>query len=221
MIQKSIGILFLCSSLWLQGKFTPQEGAKEAGECGKIVAGSIAAACIYGILNDQITVRVCPEYFTKGFHEKMVNRMPEGWIKSTLSTTKSHTILGLIWGVIATWWMGAALSLPVVIGARAPVINAPQLKMEDLIKPTGFALAFMGASSLAAGMIGYHKGADEDVQNYFKFAAQGVPEGSMQYFIADAYAHHAAYSSGVIATAGLIVWIMYERCKRNLLKKST
>jgi hypothetical protein len=54
-----------------------------------IVVLCIASAVIYGILHDQVTARFCVEYFTVG-HPPVFD-------------TTSPTLLGVGWGVIATW----------------------------------------------------------------------------------------------------------------------
>lgn len=38
----------------------------------RIVSLCILNACIFGIINDQITVRICFEYFSEGFHKEMI-----------------------------------------------------------------------------------------------------------------------------------------------------
>lgn len=58
----------------------------------KIVALCISASVLYGIVHDQITARICVEYFTV-FHPPVF-------------ATTSPTLLGFGWGVIATWWAG-------------------------------------------------------------------------------------------------------------------
>ena len=64
----------------------------------KIVLLCILSAILYGILQDQVTARVCVEYFTIG-HPPVFN-------------TESPTLLALGWGVIATWWVGLLLGIP-------------------------------------------------------------------------------------------------------------
>jgi len=61
----------------------------------KIILLCLAAALVYRILHDQITARVCVEYFTV-FHPPIF-------------ATHSPTLLALGWGVIATWWVGLLL----------------------------------------------------------------------------------------------------------------
>jgi hypothetical protein len=51
----------------------------------KIILACVAAAIIYGILHDQITARVCVEYFTI-FHPPVF-------------ATQSPTLLAFGWGV--------------------------------------------------------------------------------------------------------------------------
>jgi hypothetical protein len=53
-----------------------------------IIFLSVAAAIVYGIVHDQITARICIEYFTIG-HPRLID-------------SDSPTVLGLFWGVVAT-----------------------------------------------------------------------------------------------------------------------
>ena len=54
-----------------------------------IVVVSIAACVAYGIAHDQITARICVEYFTVGHPQIVPSRDP--------------TILAFVWGVVASW----------------------------------------------------------------------------------------------------------------------
>src|SRR5688500_10199748 len=69
-----------------------------------IIALCILFAAVYGILHDQFTARVCVEYFTIG-HPPVFD-------------TEDPTLLGLGWGVIATWWVGLIMGLPLAVAAR-------------------------------------------------------------------------------------------------------
>ena len=53
----------------------------------KIVAASILLAIVYGLIQDQITIRICPEYFTI-FHPNPLQ-------------IEDITLLALFWGVAA------------------------------------------------------------------------------------------------------------------------
>jgi hypothetical protein len=84
-----------------------------------IVALSILACVTYGILHDQITARICVEYFTIG-HAPLLN-------------TDDPTILGLGWGVIATWWVGVLLGIPLAAAARLG--HWPKREPATLVRP--------------------------------------------------------------------------------------
>lgn len=73
----------------------------------RIILLCICSAIFYGIVHDQITARICVEYFTIG-HPPVFN-------------TDSPTLLGFGWGVIATWWVGLILGLPLSLAAGDPL----------------------------------------------------------------------------------------------------
>ncbi|HEU4754510.1 MAG TPA: hypothetical protein VFU47_15485, partial [Armatimonadota bacterium] len=70
-------------------------------------------------MHDQVTVRVCVEYFTVA-HPPLI-------------TTDSPTLLALAWGVVATWWVGLALG--VMLGLAARLGGWPRLVARELIRP--------------------------------------------------------------------------------------
>jgi len=72
-----------------------------------IVGLCIAAAIGYGIGHDQITARVCVEYFTIGH--------------PPIFSTDSPRLLGLGWGIMATGWVGLVLGL----GPSSPTPDLP------------------------------------------------------------------------------------------------
>src|SRR5471030_1137633 len=91
----------------------------------------IFSAVLYGILHDQITARVCVEYFTIG-HPPVFN-------------TDSPTLLGLGWGVIATWWVGLILGVPMACSARFG--DRPTMTAQELFKPIWILLVCMACLS--------------------------------------------------------------------------
>ena len=75
-----------------------------------IIALCASSAVLYGIVHDQVTARLCVEYFTIG-HPPIFN-------------TDDPTLLALGWGVLATWWAGLLLGVPAVIAARSGASGA-------------------------------------------------------------------------------------------------
>lgn len=100
-----------------------------------IILQCILAAVCYGIIHDQITTRVCLEYFTIA-HPRL--------IEST-----SPTVLGLFWGVAATWWVGLLLGVPLAFAARAG--SWPRLGCHDLRRPLLCLLLVMAGTAAFAG----------------------------------------------------------------------
>src|SRR5437764_5416693 len=104
-----------------------------------IIALCIGSAVIYGILHDQITARVCVEYFTIGH--------------PPVFPTESPPLLGIGWGIIATWWVGLLLGIPLAIAARAG--RRPRRGVRSLVRPVVSLLLAMGCCALVAGLIGF------------------------------------------------------------------
>src|SRR5438874_13435861 len=103
-------------------------------EALKIAASCILAAVLYGIVHDQFTARICIEYFTV-FHPPIFH-------------TQSPTLLGIGWGIVATWWVGAVFAVPVIVAARAG--RCPPLPGSQLLSSIMLLLAFRAAIPLLA-----------------------------------------------------------------------
>src|SRR5690349_15487334 len=102
-----------------------------------IVALCVLATVLYGILHDQITARICVEYFTIG-HPPIFT-----------FDTDDPTLLGLGWGVIATWWVGVLLGVPLACAARLG--RAPKRSALSVLRPL---LLLMIVSALCATIAG-------------------------------------------------------------------
>lgn len=165
-------------------------------ESAKIIAVCIAAAIVYGILHDQVTARVCVEYFTIGHPPVFRTDLP--------------TLLALRWGVIATWWVGLMLGIPAAIASR--VGSWPKLNAGDLMRPIFYLLIVMACGSLVAGIAGYFTARAGGVWLLEPLAAR-VPAEKHAAFIADLWAHLAAYGVGIIGGIVVCVWVALQRRK--------
>jgi hypothetical protein len=162
----------------------------------RIVLLCTAAAIVYGMVMDQITVRVCPEYFTVA-HPR-IRFIPQD----------SLTLLALFWGVTATWWVGVLLGVPLALACRAG--SLPRLKAGYVVRPLAILLGVMAAATLIAGISGY------------MLARRGVvtpsdwqwhiPQSAHVGFVADAFAHLAAYACGFFG--GIVIIVMALRRRR-------
>ncbi|MBK7403436.1 MAG: hypothetical protein IPJ41_02080 [Phycisphaerales bacterium] len=167
---------------------------REVVEAAAIVAGSTFAAVAYGLVHDQLTIRVCPEYFTIT-HPKIV-------------ASASLTVIALAWGVAATWWMGAALGLLVAVAARAG--SEPRVGAARLVRPVGLVLGVSAALAIVAGIGGYALACAGVVGLGGELAAD-IPEPMHERFIAAWWTHLASYGVGGVGGLVLVGWTLRRR----------
>lgn len=161
-----------------------------------IVVLSIGSAIIYGVLHDQITVRVCVEYFTIGH--------------PPVFPTESPTMLGIGWGVIATWWAGLLLGVPLAVAARAR--GRPKRNVRSLARPILGLLIIMAACAAVAGLVGYFLGRNGSVYLLEPLASR-VPLDRHDRFLADLWAHSASYLVGFLGGIAVIVKVWLSRSR--------
>src|SRR5439155_1067124 len=94
----------------------------------RIILLATLAAIAYGVVHDQVTARVCVEYFTIG-HPPVFN-------------TDSPTLLALGWGVIATWSVGLLLGVSAALVSRLG--HRPKYTAACLVRPIAVLLVVMG-----------------------------------------------------------------------------
>lgn len=161
----------------------------------KIVFLCIGAACAYGIAHDQITARVCVEYFTIG-HPPIFN-------------TNSPTLLGIGWGIFATWWVDAMLGVLIALFAR--IGKARKIPAREIIKPLCVLILVMAVLALVAGITGYILGKNGTVYLLDPLNHQ-VPQEIHAAFLADLWAHLASYGAGFLG--GIVICIQTVRNRK-------
>jgi hypothetical protein len=170
--------------------------ALSAMEALKIVLLATLASVLYGIAHDQVTARVCLEYFTIG-HPPVFD-------------TQSPTLLALGWGVIATWWVGVPLGIALALAARAG--RAQRWSACRCLRPIAFVLGCMAIASAVAGVAGYVRARSGAVWLLEPLASR-VPPARHALFLADLWAHTAAYAVGLVGGALACGWIAISRAK--------
>jgi hypothetical protein len=162
----------------------------------KIVLACTLAAIVSGIIHDQVTARICVEYFTV-FHPPIF-------------LTHSPTLLACGWGVVATWWAGAIVGM--LIGIAARFGRRAQLEARDLLPMIACLLLFMAICAVAFGVIGYYEGVmPPEIYTM-------LPVSMHRRFLADWWAHSASYASGF---AGGLVLCGIIALKRFRLAEAT
>jgi hypothetical protein len=155
----------------------------------KITLLGLICTIIYGILQDQITARLCVEYFTIG-HSRI------------FGDTEDPTLLALGWGVLATWWVGLILGVPLAVVAR--IGSYPQVDASRLVKPILILMASVAFVALIAGIVGYLVGLAGGAALLGNRLVNAVPRAKHAAYLADAFAHMAAYGAGF--GGGLLCW---------------
>lgn len=156
--------------------------------------GAVIAA-VYGILHDQISFTISPEYYTKfkfnqfhyanfGFHDRI-------YVAEI--------------GALATWWVGFFC---VWFLSRRLIPNRPRAKAYRQIT-LGFTI--VGVFAIAAGIVGYAYGLLVDLPISNAQWARAVRSLNIEQpgdFIRVAYIHNASYLGGII---GLLVAMLAVR----------
>ncbi len=170
----------------------------------KIIALCTLAAITYGIVHDQVTVRICIEYFTIG-HPRIIE-------------SEDPTLLALAWGVVATWWVGLPLGLGVASVARLG--RLPKRSAQSLVRPLLIVLAVTEVTSIISGFLGAIAFASGAVRLLEPIASR-VPSDQHIRFGICLWAHSAAYFVGVICSFVLIVQIWRSRMRSKSQQNST
>jgi|GEM_PF-494911 len=176
-------------------RLKPDESAREGL---RILGGCVLAAVCYGIALDLVTIVFYPSYLSF-FHP------PLGRLHNPL-------LLAFAWGILGSWWVGVAGSLPVMavagIGKRPPATwkgIAPEL------------LVMLGVSFLLANLVGlagylYPEGVGSSMIGGFAGMADFTPHVfDDRGFIAMYVQHAVSYRLAAIACIVLLARIPAKR----------
>lgn len=168
-----------------------------------IVLLSISASVLYGILHDQVTARICVEYFTIG-HVRIIE-------------SEDPTILGLLWGFIATWWVGLILGVPLATLARFG--SLPKRSATSLIRPLGILLCCNAVLAGIAGCVGYVAAMNGWVWLAGRLS-EAVPRDKHVAFLVDLWAHSASYAGAAVGGVVLMIAVVRWRWRAHFERSS-
>lgn len=164
----------------------------------KIVLITTLGSVVYGILHDLVTAHQCVQYFSE-FHPDLFH-------------TTNPVLLALGWGVVATWWAGAFIGIPLAM--ICTLGNEPKLRWKALLPPVGVLLLTMGVFALLAGLFGRQN--PEAILRFFPNARQfteGKTPDFISRFASDLAAHNASYLAGFVGGCGLWVYAGFARLR--------
>ncbi len=163
---------------------------------------TISACVVYGIIHDQFTVRICIEYFTIAH--------------PTIIESQSPIMLALAWGVVATWWVGLYLAIPLYfISFRGPW---PKRTIPSLIKPIIILMLICGICAAITGSIGYWM-AETNRIHLDEFWSQAIPKHQHSRFLAVWLTHNASYYTGYAGGIIIMIIILIKRIKAGKKNK--
>jgi hypothetical protein len=166
----------------------------------EIILLSVLAACTYGVIHDQITARLCIEYFT-------VAHPP-------LFHTGSTTLLALCWGVAATAGIGAALGVVLALVSQSD--GPTPYPISQLGWSLLVLLAIMAASAILAGVTGYQLSHGGFIS--IPSGLSGILRAQQHdRFMAVWFAHGASYLVGLAGGALLCFNVWRARGKPSVI----
>lgn len=171
---------------------------------GYALLGAFIAG-FYGILHDQITYSISPEYFTRlkflQFHYADFGLPPRVFVAEI--------------GFLATWWVGLIAGWFL---ARVAVPASPEKKARFRVL-RGFVIILVGGLSAAfvGFLLGLRLGPDSDLSAWQGFAStRGILD--LPNFVRVAYIHNASYLGALL---GLISALLCLRRQRNKVAPAT
>ena len=151
----------------------------------------------YAMLQDQVSARLCPEYFTV-FHPPIPG-------------LTDQTLLGIAWGFLGAWWGG--LLAGYLAGVAATVGDRPPLAVRELVRPFGLLLLAVTAVTALTGYTVWDHARAFDVSLGPHPAGLVPPERRRGLLVVACY-HLAAYAAGAVGSVLLCVWVAAERRRR-------
>lgn len=163
-----------------------------------MVVMCVGAAVLYGILHDQITARICLEYFTIG-HPRIF-------------PTSDPTLLAFGWGFTATWWVGCLLGIPLALACRMG--SWPKREPSWLVWPLVRVMSISFVVAAIAGVVGWIA-ASQGWVFLMGTLAYEVPKEKHVPFLVDLWIHNASYLSGFVGGIVLMVVVLRDRKREH------
>ena len=155
------------------------------------------AAVLYGICANQVAARISIEFFTL--------------LLPPIFGPEDPTLLGIGWGIVATWWVGLLMGGALALAARAG--SWPKRSPESMLLPIGSITLITAAGAALAGLIARVGTANGWVWLLEPFASE-VPEDRHADFLVVMWVHNGGYVVAALACVGVIVWVLIWRARR-------
>lgn len=173
-----------------------------------IIILAVFVAGLYGIVHNQISYTVAPEYFTKFKFRQF------GFVDTPLPERVRASMVGFL----ASWWMGIPIGL--LVGAVGFIHRDWRemllVSLWSFVVVVGFTLLF----GLCGLLYGYFQTAHVNVADY-----QGwyIPEDvtNLRRFLCAGYMHNSSYLGGVLAIFVAWTFHVFVRMKTRSREANT
>ena len=157
----------------------------------------VVSAILYGIIHDQISIRISPPYLMD-------------W-HPTIIESRDPTTVALAWGVVATWWFGLILGM--VLALAATVGRRPSAHWTWIFRAVCgvFAATAIGAT-VAYGIT---RSFGLELPAHFDELYSEMPQSERQAFTQTAAMHETSYDVAGVAT--LIASVLIYRSRKARL----
>ncbi|MFT5303603.1 MAG: hypothetical protein ACI87E_004994 [Mariniblastus sp.] len=170
---------------------------------GVAILGALIAGC-YGIVHDQITYAIGPEYFTKFKFEQF--RYADFGFPNWVFVSEI--------GFLATWWVGFAIAWFL---ARWLIPDQPRVAAyRRILKAIGIVFCCGCVSGLVGFAYGNWRGPDSDYYDW-EYLTRGMGLTEIWPFVRVAYIHNAGYLGGLIGLV-LALWLIRPEPKISKAK---
>jgi hypothetical protein len=162
-------------------------------EAWRIVGLCVLASIVFGVAFDLLSCRACVEYFT-------IAHPP-------VFRTADPILLGLAWGVYATWWMGAIFG--VLLAAACTAGPRPPIAAGGLVRPLVYGLGGIYVSAVLV-WIAVHSLGGWAIRHH----GSNRPDPELdRRMMASALAHGFAYNAAGIL--GIVLAVLCWRRRRR------
>lgn len=157
---------------------------------------AVLAAVVYGVVNDQVTISLSPEYFT------VFKRHQFGLLLESLGLGEAAPrVQAIAIGTAATWWFGLLLGLMVAVAGTWG--RSPRLTTRQFLRAVGLVMLVTLGTSLVFGAVGYVRApglpgiGTEAAARYWPFL-DGIREQRAAFGVG--CWHDGAYLGGLVGT---------------------
>lgn len=160
---------------------------------GFFIIGSIGIAISYGIAHDLVTASLAVDYFTI-YHPKILE-------------SRSPIVMAFVWGFLATWWVGLAASVLLVVANRLG--RAPSLPWRRILRAFGLGAVALWLTAMSVlGGIYLYAGKIPLSQRRPTFEYDRT-------LVAVAVTHAYSYVASAVFAVTLAVWVLWARIRAS------